>query len=202
MSTIPKTRTGASPVKARGKLDQWTDLDLARTARKDGAAFSELYHRHFRRVYGYQLLRTSNVDDAQDLTSQTFMAALEGIHRFDGRGSFTAWLMSIAHHKMAQHYRRKRPETDLEASENLPNSQNLPEDLAYRRGLMRQVQRALRQMAPDRAEAFVLRTFGGLSAVETAKVLGKSTGAVKMLAHRALKDLRQILDIDLEEEEK
>jgi len=201
MSATQTTRAGSTTAQARGNPDQWTDLDLARAASKDGIAFSELYRRHFRRVYGYHLMRTGNVDDAQDLTSQTFLAALESIHRFDGRGSFAAWLMGIAHHKMAQHYRKKRPEADLEAGENMPSPLYHPEDLAQQRGLMRQVGQALRRLTPERAEAFVLRTFGGLSAAETAQVLSKSEGAVKMLVHRALQDLRQLLDVELHVEE-
>lgn len=197
---IQKTRAGSSPAQSRSPGPS-TDLDLAQAAHQDGMAFSELYRRHFKRVYGYHLLRTGNVDDAQDLTSQTFMAALEGVHRFDGRGTFAAWLMSIAHHKMAQHYRRKRPELSLEEHEDLANPNRHPEDVVYQRGLLRQVSQALGRLAPERAEAFVLRTFGGLSAAETADLLGKSEGAVKMLVHRAFKDLRKILDMDLHVEE-
>ena len=201
MASIQTTRAGPLHAQTRVTPDQEPDVDLARAARQDGLAFSELYRRHFRRVYGYHLLRTGNVDDAEDLTSQTFMAALEGIHRYDGRGSFTAWLMGIAHHKMAQHYRRKRPQAGLDAAEELPQPDHHPEDLAHQRGLMRQVGQALRKLTPERAEAFVLRTFGGLSAAETAGILGKSEGAVKMLVHRALLDLRQILDVSLHVEE-
>ncbi len=198
---IPTTRTGPVNIQAQGNLSQYADQELAHLARKDGYAFSELYQRHFKRVYGYHLLRTNNIDDAQDLTSQTFMAALENIHHYDARGSFAAWLMGIAHHKMAQHFRRKRPETDLDAHENLAHPHLNPEDIADRRGLLSQVRKAMRRITPERAEAFVLRTFGGLSAAETAGVMGKSEGAIKMLAHRALRDLRQILGTDFHQEE-
>ncbi len=198
---IPTTRTSPVTVQAPGNLTQCADQELAHLARKDGYAFSELYRRYFKRVYGYHLLRTNNIADAQDLTSQTFMAALESIHRYDGRGSFAAWLMSIAHHKMAQHFRRKHPEMDLDAHENLAHPRPNPEDIADQRGLLSQVRSAMRRITPERAEAFVLRTFGGLSAAETADVMGKSEGAIKMLAHRALGDLRQMLDADFHQEE-
>ncbi len=201
MSTIQQTRTGPPPTRVGGTLDQWTDLDLAerartsRAANEAGLAFSELYRRHFKRVYGYHLLRTGNIDDAQDLTSQTFMAALEGIHRYSGRGSFAAWLMSIAHNKMAMHYRGLRPVTALEESEQLPFPNGNPEDVAHQRGIVHQVRVALHRLPAERAEAFVLRTFGGLTSAETAQVLGKSEAAVKMHVHRAVKDLRQILEV-------
>ena len=54
------------------------DASLAQHARTDPQAFAELYHRHVRSIYRYHLAHTGNVRDAEDLTSQTFMAALEG----------------------------------------------------------------------------------------------------------------------------
>lgn len=55
------------------------DTRLAHQARADPEAFAELYRRHVRSIYRYHLAHTGNVKDAEDLTSQTFMAALEGI---------------------------------------------------------------------------------------------------------------------------
>ena len=55
------------------------DAVLAQLARTDGDAFAELYNRHVPRVYRYHMAHTGNVKDAEDLTSQTFMAAMEGI---------------------------------------------------------------------------------------------------------------------------
>jgi len=60
------------------------DARLAHQARADPEAFAELYHRHVRSVYRYHLAHTGNVKDAEDLTSQTFMAALECIRSADG----------------------------------------------------------------------------------------------------------------------
>ena len=72
------------------------DTSLAQQARRDPEAFAELYHRHLKSVYRYHLAHTGNVKDAEDLTSQTFMAALEGIHSYRGTGPYIAWLMGIA----------------------------------------------------------------------------------------------------------
>ena len=75
------------------------EIDLARQASRDVEAFAELYRRHLTRVYRYHLAHVGNVKDAEDLTSQTFMAALEGIRSFRGTGSFAAWIMGIASRK-------------------------------------------------------------------------------------------------------
>lgn len=176
------------------------DARLADAAKKDGRAFAELYRRYFRQVYSYHLMHTGSIEDAQDLTSQTFMAALEGIQQYGGRGSFAAWLMGIAHNKMAMYFRGRKPEMGLDLLESRAAPAASTEDLASQHSLLRQVKAALHALSPDRAEAFVLRTFGGLSAAETAQVLGKSEAAVKMLVFRALRDVRQKLEGTREEE--
>jgi DNA-directed RNA polymerase specialized sigma24 family protein len=55
------------------------DSQLATAARTDAEAFAELYRRHVTRVYRYQMAHTGNAKDAEDLTSQTFVAAVESI---------------------------------------------------------------------------------------------------------------------------
>jgi len=85
------------------------DTSLAQQARRDPEAFAELYHRHLKSVYRYHLAHTGNVKDAEDLTSQTFMAALEGIHSYRGTGPYIAWLMGIASRKRLRLFRRSRP---------------------------------------------------------------------------------------------
>ena len=72
------------------------DATLAQHARTDPQAFAELYHRHVRSIYRYHLAHTGNVRDAEDLTSQTFMAALEGIRSFRGTGPYITWLIGIS----------------------------------------------------------------------------------------------------------
>jgi RNA polymerase sigma-70 factor, ECF subfamily len=174
------------------------DAVLAQRARTDGDAFAELYCRHVPHVYRYHMAHTGNVKDAEDLTSQTFMAAMEGIRSFRGEGSFSAWIMGIAVRKKALFFRRRKPEVPLEAALNVPTP-GLPTDkAALRRVLLESVSRALRQISPDRGEALVLYFFGGLTSLEVSLVTGKSEAAVKMLLSRGLKDLRERTSLVLE----
>ena len=174
------------------------DAELARRAASDPDAFSELYQRFLPGVYRYHLARTGQVQEAEDLTAQTFLTALEAIHSFRGQGSFTAWLFGIASHKLADHYRRRHPELPLELAEALHSPNQLPEEAAVQRLEMRRVARALRLLSPERAEALVLVIFGGLSMAEAAQALGKTEAAVKMLIHRGLKELKERLAVHLE----
>ena len=176
------------------------DAQLAQSARASADAFAELYRRHVTRVYRYHMAHTGDFKDAEDLTSQTFMAALEGIRSFRGDGPFAAWLMGIAARKRALFFRGMPRELPLEAALHVPNP-GLPTDKAATQRLqLEQVQRALRQLTPERAEALILCFFGGLSNAEASRVLGKSEAAVKMLLARGLQDLRERTSLALEVE--
>ena len=174
------------------------DSSLAHRARTDAEAFAELYHRHVRSVYRYHLAHAGDVKDAEDLTSQTFMAALEGIHSYRGTGPYIAWLIGIASRLRARFFRKSRPEVPLDAALHIPNP-GLPTDKAAARRLqMDQALDALRHISQDRAEALILCFFSELSFVEAGAVLGKSEAAVKMLISRGLQDLRTRTSLALE----
>ena len=166
----------------------------------DPEAFAELYRRHVRSIYRYHLAHTGDVKDAEDLTSQTFMAALEGIRSYRGTGSYVAWLMGIASRKRLLFFRRNgnRPEVTLDAALHIPTP-GLPTDKAASRRLqMDQILSALRNISNDRAEALILCFFSGLNFVEAGLVLGKSEAAVRMLISRGLHDLRTRTSFALE----
>jgi RNA polymerase sigma-70 factor (ECF subfamily) len=169
------------------------DETLARRAVKDPEAFSALYRRYLDRVYRYLLSRVGLVQEAQDLTSQTFMAAWEGIARYQGQGVFAAWLFGIARHKSDDYFRANRVEIALEEIEDLPADALSPEALAETHIHMEQVAHCLSRISAERAEALALRVFGGLSAAETGQLMGKREDAVNTLVYRAMKDLKQQL---------
>ncbi len=180
---------------------QYPSLDdaiLAQQARADPEAFAELYRRHVRSIYRYHLAHTGNVKDAEDLTSQTFMAALEGIRSFRGTGPYITWLFGIASRKRALFFRGNKPEVPLDAALHVPTP-SLPTDKAAARRLqMDQILGALRTISQDRAEALILCFFSELSTAEAGLVLGKSDTAVRMLISRGLQDLRTRTSLALE----
>jgi len=182
---------------------QYSSLDdarLAQQARADPEAFAELYRRHVASVYRYHRAHTDNDKDAEDLTSQTFMAALEGIRSFRGTGPYIAWLMGIAMRLRARFFRRRgtKPEVPLDAALHLPTSSLPTDQAAARRIQMEQILGALRNLSQDRAEALILCFISELSPAEAGLVLGKSEAAIRMLISRGLQDLRTRTSLALE----
>ena len=193
MTTLSAEQTESPPA---------DELQLAREAISNIDAFTELYRRHITRVFRYHIVRTGNLKDAEDLTSQTFLAALEGIRTFRGMSSFAAWIMGIATKKGLMYFRTRgnRGELPLDAALHYP-SPSLPTDKAALQRLeLESVARALKQISPERAEAISLSYFGGLSNSEVSRVLNKSEAAVKMLISRGLQDLRERTSLALEVE--
>ena len=180
-----------------------TPLDdeiLAAQACADANSFAELYRRYVTQVYRYHIVHIGNVKDAEDLTSQTFMAAMNGIAHYRREGTFAAWLMGIARRQMAQFFRRRKAEVSLEQVADLPAAY-LPVDvMVSRRISFQQAQEALKRLSSERAEAIILCVFGGLSLADTARTLGKSEASVKMLISRGLQDLRSRTLLALEVE--
>ncbi|MBL8063104.1 MAG: RNA polymerase sigma factor [Anaerolineales bacterium] len=177
------------------------EKELARKAITDVEAFAELYQQHVTRVYRYLMAHVGNVKDAEDLTSQTFMAALEGIRSFRGAGSFAAWIMGIASKKRLMFFRGNRNEVALEAADQYP-SPSLPTDKAAMQRLrLESIAHALRQISTERSEAIALIYFSELSYAEAAGVMNKNEASVKMLVSRGLQDLRERTSLRMEVEE-
>jgi RNA polymerase sigma-70 factor, ECF subfamily len=174
------------------------DAQLVQAARKSPTAFAELYQRHHVRIYRYCLLKVGDVREAQELTSQTFVAALEGIDRYHHQGKFIAWLLSIARHKSADYFRQKHDHMALDEVLDLSNPAPLPEEIVIANIRWEQLQQALNSLSPDRSAAIEYRLIVGLSVAETAEVMHKSEVAVRQLVHRAIQDLRQRLNLALE----
>ena len=176
------------------------EKELVKQACTNAEAFAELYHRYVQNIYRYHIAHTGNPKDAEDLTSQTFIAALEGIRSYRETGPFIAWLMGIARRKRLMFFRNRRPEVPLESANDLPNPALSTDKAAILRLQIQTVQRALQQISNDRAEAITLCIFGNLTISEAGHTLGKSEAAVKMLLSRGLQDLRERTSLALEVE--
>ncbi|HET8777625.1 MAG TPA: RNA polymerase sigma factor [Candidatus Limnocylindria bacterium] len=173
------------------------DPDLADVlaAQVDRAAFGALYRRYLDRVYGYCYYLLGDHHDAEDVTERTFMAALAAIDGYRDEGaSFRSWLFRIAHNQLvnALRSRRRRRASSLDEVVE-PVSDADPAGFVGMAEESRRLRRALDALPEDRRQVVVLRFVDGLSAREIGAVLGRSEGAVRVLQHRALRQLAEIL---------
>ncbi len=162
----------------------------------DADAFGELHDRYALRVFRFVYARVGNHQDAEDLTSEVFLRAWRSLHRYRSRGyPFSAYLFRIARNLLVDHYRREQKDEQgaQQAANRLRHAvSNLDDDVIQKQEYAT-LYAALEQMREDYRDVLLLRFVSGLSSEETARAMGRSSGAVRVLQHRALKALRKRL---------
>jgi RNA polymerase sigma-70 factor, ECF subfamily len=166
------------------------DSELVQAARRNPAAFAALYRRYVTPVYRYLYSRVGNSSDAEDLTAQVFAEVLSGLEGYRERGSFAAWLFTIARHKAADHYRHQRLHLPLRELQDGPAGDQSPLARLIEREEMRHLAGLVAELEEGQQELLRLRFAAGLSYGEMAKVVGRSQAGVKMAVHRLLRRLR------------
>ncbi|MEI7955761.1 MAG: sigma-70 family RNA polymerase sigma factor [Verrucomicrobiota bacterium] len=190
-----------------------TDGEWVRRAKAgELIAFERLANRHEKRVYSLALRMMRHEQDAQDVTQQAFLSALEHLDGFRGEAEFSTWLMRIATHA-ALKLIRKRDGLDtvsLEAAtestdddEPIPHPEYIadwrhsPEELVARNETRRLLDEALVQLDEKHRLVFLLRDVEGMSVKEAAASLGLSEANVKVRLLRARLQLRELLTLTL-----
>lgn len=174
--------------------DAFDDAALVARARADRREFAALYRRYADPVYRFCYRRLGSHEVAEDATSQVFTSALVAFPRFRD-GSFRAWLFTIAHRAVADHYRAERPTAPLMTASDRTDAAASPEEAACAAETGRVIRDLLARLPPDQRRTLELR-LAGLTDAEIARVLGRSHGAVRTSQYRALLRLRAILGVD------
>ena len=165
----------------------------------DEQAFSRLYDEFADRLFRYIKSKINSQQQAEDILQETFVKAWQHLNQFDiGRpeANFNAWLYKIATNTIYDYFRktyRQPPGLELNEAIETPSGQDLQAEVADRMETQT-VQRAL-ELLPAHYRAVVeLRFVQGFSVNETAKILGRSGTATRILQFRALKSVRKILN--------
>jgi RNA polymerase sigma-70 factor (ECF subfamily) len=196
-----------------GGMAELTQVDveaMVRDARAgDTHALGRLYDTYRDRVVRFATGRLGDADKAEDVTSETFESVLRNLGSYRPGTDFEAWLFTIAHRRVADHFRRRsrRREVQLDVTVHptgrggraaLPGRLPAvagPEEAVLAAERRAEVAGAFRRLRADQQEVLALRVLGGLSAVQVAEVLGKSEGAVRVAQHRALRSLRELMGV-------
>jgi RNA polymerase sigma-70 factor (ECF subfamily) len=169
-----------------------SSLDELRAALADDAAFEAWYRRTVSTVYSYLLARCRSGDLAEELTQETYAAAIAMRHSYDGRSEATTWLCGIARHKLADHFRTSergvRRQIRLEVREI-----ELSAPAAERSGFDEQIAivDALDALPPLQRAMLTFVAFDGLSVAHAGRLIGKSHAAAQSLLQRARDGFRR-----------
>lgn len=180
---------------------------VAKAKAGDLTAFETLVNRHERRVYSLAMRILQHEQDAEDVTQQTFISALENLAGFREEASFATWLSRIATHAALKVLRKRQshgsaysqePEADNDAQpiphpEFIADWSQSPEELAKQNETRQLIEQALQELDDKHRLVFLLRDVEGLSVKETAALLGISEVNVKVRLLRARLRLRERL---------
>lgn len=179
-------------------MERTETLLVEQAAKGDAASFARLYDIHVNRVYRYILYRVSDISVAEDLTQEVFLRGWKALPKFKRMGKpFVGWLLTIAHNLVIDHYRSRRMESTLEDDIMTADTATDPQRMAAVGMEQSRLQEAIRKLRPEQQQVIMLRFIEGFEYSEIAVLLGKKEGAIRVIQHRALKELRQILDKDM-----
>jgi RNA polymerase sigma-70 factor, ECF subfamily len=180
-------------------MAELTEVDVEAVVRRaragDRDALGELYDRFRDRVARFATGRLGDPEKAEDVTSETFEVVLRGLAAYRPGTDFEAWLFTIAHRRVSDHFRRQARRGEVELDEGAQPAVGGPEDAVLAAERRAEVAVAFRRLRADQQELLALRVLGGLSAAQAGAVLGKSEGAVRVAQHRALLSLRDAMGV-------
>jgi RNA polymerase sigma-70 factor, ECF subfamily len=181
--------------KVRERADE---NELVRRAQKDMVQFVVLYDRYVQRVYRFLLARTADIAEAEDLTSQTFLTAMEKLPSYRSDGHFMAWLFTIARNKQVDNFRKYQRRVVVELDEDIAEShQDLVNDLIQKERHYA-LKKILAGLPEKDYELLNLRLAAQMSFAEMGDYLHQNGENVKKAYYRLLERLKAGMESPLE----
>lgn len=162
----------------------------------DVEAFGDLYDLYVKPVYRYVYYRVDKAE-VEDVVENVFVKVWENLDKYrPGEFPFSAWLFRVAHNLVVDHYRYHRKHISLRERlpKHLNQSDDNPADWAHQKLNQQLLRSALRELKEPYQQVLVLKYLNGFSTQEIAEVLERNEGNVRILQHRALKALREVLE--------
>jgi RNA polymerase sigma-70 factor (ECF subfamily) len=174
-------------------FDEQATVEAAKLG--EAEALGTLYEHYFPRVYRYVVSRLRSNEDAEDVTEEIFLRIIDNIANFEWRGlPFGAWVFRIARNEVVSHVRRQKNRgQSTQLTESIPDdarahTEQVEIDLTFRA-----VQAVIEQLPEAQRQVITLRFVAGLSVAETAQSLKKTENNVKVLQHKAIARLQQLM---------
>ncbi len=166
--------------------------------RGDQDALGSLYESFFPRVYRYVATRLGNPEDAEDVTEEIFLRIIDNLGSFEFRGlPFGAWVFRIARNEVVSHVRRQKVRSATAPLDELIPDANADHVSEVETQLTIAVVRQAAEKLPEAQRQVIALRFGaGLSVAETAQALKKTENNVKVLQHKAIAKLQQLVRRD------
>lgn len=173
---------------------------LSRLKNDNKEAFVEAYDLYIDQIYRFVFFKVGNKEEAEDITSAVFLKTWNHIQESEKlvEKTLKALLYKIARNAIIDHYRKRSNQTNfsIDDEENgfdaIDEKQNIEENFQIKNDI-ELVQSKLQELKDEYREIILLRYINEMSIEEIAVILGKSKGNIRVLTHRALKALSDIM---------
>lgn len=191
-----RVSTESTPVNLTASVETETDHDLMIAVRAgEIRRLGDLFERYHRPLYGFFVRLTNQTSASEDLVQIVFYRILKYRHTYRDEGKFSAWIYHLARKVAADHFRKHAstptPSDPVDLYDH-PDQTPAPDTKAAIADDISLMRRALTRLPHEHREVLVLTRLQHLKHQEIARLLDCSVGAVKVRAHRALKELREV----------
>jgi len=173
-------------------------LELVEKAAKgDSLAFGQIYELYFDKVYRFIYYRTNHQQTAEDLVAETFVRVWDKISAIHDTSSFNGWIYQIARNLVIDYYRSRKIDVDINILENVLEYDDNIVDRANLSFQQKKFLAVLDKLSSDEQLVIKLKFFDELDNREIAQMLGKTEGAIRVIQHRAINELKELLNEDV-----
>jgi len=160
----------------------------------EASAFGLLYDKYHPQIYRFIYLKVGQREEAEDLTHQVFLSALQNIGKYQHKGfPFSSWLYQISRNKIIDHWRTRKNTLDIEDAVEQGENDLEIEKIGIKFEIER-VRKAISLLKDEYQDVIIMRFIEELSYEEIAAALNKPRTTVRVLQHRAIKQLKDILE--------
>ena len=166
------------------------DLGFEKARRDNPEQLAEMYEHFYPKVLKYMYYRAGE-HIAEDLTAEVFLRVVRGIKK--QKGSFVAWLYTIARNVVADHFRSAKVRHEISLDDQMIQSLHINEGAKGRVAIKVDLSNAIQELTDSQQEFITLKFIQGLSNQEIEQITGRKQEAIRGLQFRSLSALRAIL---------
>ena len=160
----------------------------------DSQAFGRIYDEFADKLYRFIFFRVGHREIAEDVLSDTFVKSWQKIHQINSPKSLSAWLYQIARNNIIDYYRLKKESVALEEiADTLEDAVN-PIEIINATMQQKKILDVLNQLPTEQRQVIQYRFFEDLSNEEIAFILNKTEGAIRVIQHRAIIRMKELLN--------
>ncbi|HEX3095508.1 MAG TPA: sigma-70 family RNA polymerase sigma factor [Patescibacteria group bacterium] len=157
-------------------------------------ALADVYNHYFERVYRFIFYRVTHKETAEDLTEEVFVKLFRNLRNLEKHEAFEGWLFQIARNRVIDYYRSKKSVVPLEEVENTLEYETNIVDVVNLQTEQTVFIKVLKDLSPEQQQVIKLKFLEDLDNATIAEIIGKTEGAIRVIQHRAITRLKELID--------